>query len=581
MVLSRQSWRWLAFAAVWTASPAFAQVDAGVAADGEVESAETTDGGSHQPEQGPQPAAESDSVPEAVSGSATESDSDSGSASVTEAGSESDAGSESEAASVEESDSESSDEDPYGGSDDDTDPPVDVRYFLERVVVEGNESTRSGVIQSYVPFRTGEAFGPEDPRLEALEWRLLGTGWFRRVAVRIERGRRRGWVKLIVQVEERNTIVASNIVFGISEGLNTTADTQPDIVGYFGATLTETNLFGSGAQLSLTGLGSNRAYGFRLAYSNPRLFPRQTALRVAGFFNRARQYFGVSPRVSGSCDPDDEACMGELEARNAVVFYSRGGVSIGTGRDIGASAYYTLDWQGELVNIDSMPEAASETRGTETRAIQFGVQPDLSFVSLIRAALVYDRRDDPGLPTRGLLLRVGADVSHPILGSRYQFLKLQLRYRGWARLPWGHSLSLGLFVGAVFGDAPFFYKFHISDLTDLIPSRYLEMQLDRRRSDYFDTAIQVMQTEKIAGRVDVEYTIPLFRGNRAVRALHAYLNIGLIMLTDPKDLTVSVPGFVGFGKVPIDPTLDIGLRMDTTIGVFQFGFSNLLGFFQL
>ena len=42
-----------------------------------------------------------------------------------------------------------------------------------------------------------------------------------------------------------------------------------------------------------------------------------------------------------------------------------------------------------------------------------------------------------------------------------------------------------------------------------------------------------------------------------------------------------MPGFEGAARIPVDLTFDLGLRLDTTIGVFQFGFSNLLGFIAL
>jgi hypothetical protein len=35
---------------------------------------------------------------------------------------------------------------------------------------------------------------------------------------------------------------------------------------------------------------------------------------------------------------------------------------------------------------------------------------------------------------------------------------------------------------------------------------------------------------------------------------------------------------VGFGKVPVDLTFNLGLRIDTNAGGFMFAFSNVLGF---
>ena len=60
--------------------------------------------------------------------------------------------------------------------------------------------------------------------------------------------------------------------------------------------------------------------------------------------------------------------------------------------------------------------------------------------------------------------------------------------------------------------------------------------------------------------------------------MEAYLSFGVYALADARDLTLAIPGYEGLARVPIDLTFDIGLRLDTTIGAFQIGFSSLLGF---
>jgi len=477
-------------------------------------------------------------------------------------------------------------DDPYGEGppEDEVDADAPLRYFFEGVRVVGNERTRTSVIADYVPLERGDVIDPEDPRIEAIEWRLLGTGWFRKVTIRLSRGERHGWVVLVVEVEERNTIVVDGFTVGVSEGINNSLDTRAEGLVYGGATLTETNLFGTGARLSLTGLFSRRARGGRLAYVHPSLFPRRLSLRAGLQYTNTRQFYGNDPLVSGTCPEDaPEDCVAELEARNAVLFYNRGVFWLGTGRSVGTSTHYSIDYVGELLNVRSMPSAASEMRGDETRSIDFRVAgDDLSFVSMARVGLTYDRRNDPGLPSRGLLVRFRAELAHRVLGSDYEFLRLQLQYRGWIPLPDRHTLSAGVYVGSVFGDPPFYYLFHATDLTDLRPSRIMEMELDRRSPpNFFDTAIGVMRAEELAARADLEYGVDLWRGTRSFRTLQAYFNLGLYLLADPRDLQVAVPGFQGISKVPFDMSFDVGFRLDTSIGVFQVGFSNILGFIRL
>lgn len=460
---------------------------------------------------------------------------------------------------------------------------VRVQYVVESVVVRGNTRTRTAVIRRYVPYRRGDVLDPEDTALETLTWRLRGTGWFDDVSLNLEPGSRRGYVVLVIRVTERNTLAVGGLTFGIGEGISATRDTSIDVAPYVGFTLTDSNFFGSGSALSASVLLSSRANGFRLDHDHPRLFKRDWSLRSSFFYHRARQYFGNDPLIdAGECPPDDADCLEEVAARNAVVFYQRGGVVVGTGHDLGASTRFTLDWQGEMVDLRSRPDAASERFGTSVRPIDFAIEDGVSFVSLVRFGLVYDRRDDPVIPTRGLHVRFTGELSHPVLGSDYDFVRTQLSVRGWIPLPWRHTLRLSLFAGGVIGQAPFFHQFHIADLTDLVPGRMLEMQLDRRRApNLFGTAIEPMRVEEVAARVDVQYELPLYRSRKGLRALDLYVNGGLLLLADWSDLRVAVPGYDGAARIPLDFTFDVGLRMDTKIGTFQLGFSTLLGFLAL
>ena len=81
-----------------------------------------------------------------------------------------------------------------------------VRYVLEGIVVVGNSRTKAKVVRKFIPLKQGDFLDPESPELLATEWRLMGTGWFDAVDIRLERGAERGYVVLVVQVKERNTV---------------------------------------------------------------------------------------------------------------------------------------------------------------------------------------------------------------------------------------------------------------------------------------------------------------------------------------------------------------------------------------
>ena len=424
---------------------------------------------------------------------------------------------------------------------------IRLRYFLERIVIRGNERTRARVIRDFVELERGAVVDPESDELEAIEWRLRGTGWFKRVQVSLEPGRRRNWVVLVIEVAERNSIVLSGLTFGVSEGLNGSRDTSRDTVPYLGATVSDTNFAGLGASLSFSTLLSTRAYGFRLGYDHPRLFPRGWGFRVSPFFYKARQYFGNEPLVSWSCeDPTVDGCEDEAEARNAVIFYRRSGVSVGTGTHLGSSTQLSIDYQLDILERRAGPDAASELHGTDIRPVDFSIRRGTSFVSMVRLHLGYDKRDDPAMTNRGVLVSFNTDLGHHALGGDYDFLRARVLFRAWQPLSFG-SLRFGLFAGAVFGEAPFYLKFNVSDLTDLIPSRLLEMQLDRRAPpNLLNTSISEMRNEELAARLDLEYAFPLYRSHGNLRGINAYFNSGRVHAARPARHLRGHPGLRGW-----------------------------------
>ena len=52
-----------------------------------------------------------------------------------------------------------------------------LKYALDGIEVRGNSKTRSRVVLRYVPFRPGDIFDVDDPRVELTRYRLLGTGF--------------------------------------------------------------------------------------------------------------------------------------------------------------------------------------------------------------------------------------------------------------------------------------------------------------------------------------------------------------------------------------------------------------------
>lgn len=455
-----------------------------------------------------------------------------------------------------------------------------IRYVLERVELRGN-TTRRDVIAHFVPIEPGELFDVDDPSIERIRWRLLGTGWFNEVKLSLARGSKKGWVVLVVEVTERNTLVLDRVVAGLARVVTESTNMKDKLRPYAGLGVTESNLFGLGIGVSAAAVVSEHQYGVDLGYNDPALLGTGSSLTGRAFHNFAREFFGRSPLVAISCPapvgPDD-SCDPDVAGKRAVVIYHRTGFGFGTGHDISGQLRYTLDWLGEYVDVDNRPKAASTQRG-QTVPIDFRIDDGTSVVSSLRLGLLYDRRDHPALTTQGDLATFHARLASGVLGSSYEFARLEGTFRHWFPLPWHHVLSLGVFAGTVFGAAPFFYNFYAADLSDLLPSRVLELNLDHRRTlNLLGTSIAEMDMEEFAGRVDFEYQLPLMRGNRAIRGIDAYLGAGLFVLARREDLRLAIPGYSGLRRIPMDLTFDLGVQADTDIGLFKIGFSSLIGF---
>lgn len=450
-------------------------------------------------------------------------------------------------------------------------------YVLEGISIRGNRGTADHVIRRRIPFEIGEPLDVDDERIEQVRWQLLGTGYFDSVELSIERARERGHVVLVVTVRERNTLLLEEIALGVSEGLNGERDFGADV--YLGLSLVETNLFGTGTSLETSLVLSVRQQGLRLRFSEPHVLGSPLALTLGGFFLNAREVYGdedvlVTPSAGAA------GAFGPEESHYALVRYHRGGASLGTGTSLDPSNYVGVAYQLEVVDVLSRPEAASELRGSEVVPIDFALHDGTSFVSMLTLAFSHDERDDPALTRSGRFISLRGDLASQLLGGDYDFFRAQGLWREWIALPaWEHSLRFTLFLGAALGDTPVFHRFYAADLSDLVPSRMLELNVDRRTPpNLLGTAIAEMRFAELAGRADVEYAFLIARPGDGVRALIGFVDIGVYTLADTSHLTRPIPGYPV--SVPIDLTFDFGVRIDTSVGLFQLAFSTLVGFIQ-
>lgn len=449
-------------------------------------------------------------------------------------------------------------------------PGASLRYVLEGLEVRGNTTTRARVVLRYVRFHPGDVLDVNDGELERTRFRLLGTGFFRDVQLSLRRGSRRGAAILVIEVAERNTIVVRDLFLGLSADAEPSGRARP-LTAYGGLDMAETNLAGTGVTLGGAIAVAERQLALRTRFADPQFLGLPWTAETQLYYLRARDFFGNRDVLV-----DDPA---EKTARDyAVVNYRRFGGTVGAGRDVGPSTQIFFHYRLESLEA-TLPRAASHRRGLDIEPIDFQIARGNSVLSSVRASLVHDTRDEPFLPSRGVHVVAASDASLTPLGSDYPFVKLRAHASQWFPLSWGHVLRVEAFAGAILGEAPLFEKFYVGDLSDLLPDRVLELNVDRRPApNFLGTSIVETRYGEYAARLTTEYRVPLYRGRRSIYGADLFAAAGVYGLATEADLRQRPRGYRGFAAVPIDLTFNLGLRVDTSAGGFTFGLSNILGF---
>jgi outer membrane protein assembly factor BamA len=444
------------------------------------------------------------------------------------------------------------------------------RVTVEAVEIRGNARTFGSVIRSFLPVRPGDELDVLDPRLALARLRLLATGFFREVDLSLRRGSRRGSVVLVVTVVERFTVVVSDVRLGLAADTDGSGQSRP-LTAFGGLDVADTNFAGTGTTLGGAMAVADGQLGLRARFAWPEIGGSRFGARMTTLYNRARESYGrrdVQLTEGGAATPVD----------HALAEYTRVGGELGASYQLGPRTELYLDYRLEGLDA-SRPGSATHRRGDTVEPIDFHLVRGTSILSVVRASLWHDTRDEPFLTRAGWLVTLGVDGATGALGSDYRYLKLQSRLSRWVQLPWKHVVELQGYVGVVFGDAPQFERFYVGDLSDLLPDRLLELSFDRRPApDVFRNAIGETRYGDFAARLLLEYRVPLYRGHKSIYGVDFFGSAGLYSIAEARDFDRAPAGYSGAAKVPLDLTFNTGIRVDTSVGGLTVGVATLLGF---
>ena len=443
------------------------------------------------------------------------------------------------------------------------DPEFGPRYTIEEVVVRGNRKTATSLILGEVGIRAGETLTASDGRVEAARIHLLSLGFFLDVRLALRKGSARGGAVLLIEVEERGTTILNALYLGVSKATPF----------WGGLDVAETNLDGRGISLGAGFVAAarpevteaTREFGGRVRAQVPPLFGTGLTLSGTGILLQGNELY----RVSGADSDGDPR-------RFVALGLKRVGGVVGMGRALSSAARFFVDFREEGVTATWPTERTRLRPDGGTEPLDFGLNQGFSRVGSVTGTLDFDTRSDPLVPRAGVHAAISAEGAIENLGSSYQFAKLVFQGSSYTPVRHGHIVGVHLFAGALFGEAPLFDQFFIGDLNLFLPPRALGLDFSTQPSpNLLGTAIAGHRYDHFATRVMFEYAIPLWRRHALIYSGDFFVAAGAFAMGSSgnfRDRSRS-----GLASLPIDVTGDLGVRLDTQIGVFTLSISNAIG----
>lgn len=426
--------------------------------------------------------------------------------------------------------------------------PADAAPTVQSVDLRGVSVLRRQALRERLDLTDGVPL--DEDAVEAARLRLLATGLFESVDARLERGKARGQVVLVFECVERGTASVDAIHLGHA---------RPTLL-WGGLEVSDLDPFALGLSIGGGFVTSEDQHAARLSVGRRGLFVPNLEVVLS-----ARYLHGLEPFVGPAGQQLDGEDVSEIRLP-----YRRAGGDVG-GRYRVGDLSLLLGVRGEWVTADR-PERAVQIDGAgRARAFDFDAPDGATGQGVLSFGVEFDARDDPAHPSRGLRASI---VGRAGVGAG-GFAGGLVGFDQYLRLPFGHVLRLDAKAGAMAGDPPFFERFFIGDLHPYIPDRVLGLNFARRRGpNLVDGTIVEQRYETFAGRVGLEYRLPLARSSPDdPYGVELFCGAALLSLGSPGEL-----GDTDFGDrdpFPLDVAIDFGLRIDSEIGVMGISVGNI------
>ncbi len=408
---------------------------------------------------------------------------------------------------------------------------------------------------------------PEDPRVERARLRLLMTGYFGRVTLKLRPvdGDDEGAV-LVVEVEERASLTVTDLFLGSSA-----------LTPFHGGLqLVERNFLGRGIHLGggfIWGsqprqlAKARRQQGGRLFVSAPRLPGTRIGLSGTFYALSASEPY----RVSGARDDPSPNLFRSVD-------YTRVGGIFGASFPITSRFGFGIDYRFEQVNGRAPQDPTYLAPEGFSSAIDLGLLSGSRRLTSTNFTINWDGRDRAAHFGQGGRFALDLHLASPLVGSEYEYIRLVAGAGYTFRLPWRHWITPSILAGQIAGDAPRFERFYAGDLSELTPGRELGLIYSTRTPfDLLGTGVDTRTFGEIFARGDVEYVWPLFRRSR-LRGLeggHLFFGAGIFTIAGDAEERRDWRA-LGMPAAPVGLNLNLGLRLETALGILDISVGNVM-----
>ncbi len=449
--------------------------------------------------------------------------------------------------------------------------PASRSLRIVRIRVKGNERVPESEILAALAreeLTEGAAMlWPEDPRVRRARERLLASGNFTTVLLRLEPipGTEDRAV-LAVELAEVSSLTVTDLYLGTSKMTPFHGGLQVRERNFVGKSIHIGGGFIWGTQPRTLAPGRRQQAG-RLFIEAPQI--PDTAFGLGGtiYVLSASEAYRVAGERS---DPAPELFR--------TFDYSRIGGILGLTFPVRSDLELSGDYRFERVH-SALPEVANyvDPDGDAT-PVDLHLRDGVHRLTSVSFGLEWDGRQQAAAAGKGGRFVLNVQFSSPLVGSQYEYIKLIAGGAYTFRLPWRHWITPSVLAGQIAGDAPRFERFYAGDLSDWTPGREMGLLYSTRNPvDVFRTGINTRTFGTTFARFDLEYVWPLFAGTRipGINSGHLYLSSGIYTIYGGAGERAMWRA-LGQSPAPLGFNANFGLRLETVVGTLDFSVGNIL-----